>query len=323
MRAMFLALAAGGVLSGCAAPFGLGEPSSPALERGAENSLNATAGYEMTGTYTEGGQRWTIDLQIERPAAEHIQLKGPQQLEITVVGGQAYFRGQSFLQAHVGSDPLSLNLVKATGNGWWKGTSASPPQMPDLTQGSVFRATFLGSAASRRTDHVVVDGVDAVELSGQRADVYIAEAAPNRLVRLHLNRGVVVDGMAEADLHFAGYDQDFHIATPTDVVDFSNLSTLPPVYTVLSVDTSNCASPCVVSAQLRNLGGARGAKGPSTVTFTMKDAASGQVVGSCQAVVSPDVGYNGTTSVSCTIANISGQQNADTVTATADNPGRG
>jgi len=60
------------------------------------------------------------------------------------------------------------------------------------------------------------------------------------------------------------------------------------------------------------------------VTFTMTDSASGQVVGSCQAKVQPDVGFNSTTTVACTMAAVNGQQvDAATVTATADNPGRG
>lgn len=276
----------------------------------------------MTGAYMEGGSSWTIDLQLEHPAAEHVKIGGPVQLEAIVVGGQPYFRGQQFLASHLGSDPMSLSLVKAAGNAWWKGAQAQPPRLPDLTDGVAFRAFFMGSAVGTRTDHVSVDGVDTVEFSGQRGDVYIAEASPNRLVRLHMNKGVVVDGVGEGDLHYGNYDKDFHIVAPSDVIDFSNLSTLPPVYSVVSVDTSGCSSPCVVSAQLKNLGGPTGARAPSTVTFTMKDAASNQVLGSCQATVSPDVGFNGIATVSCTIANVSGQHNAAVITATADNPGR-
>jgi len=66
------------------------------------------------------------------------------------------------------------------------------------------------------------------------------------------------------------------------------------------------------------------AQAPSTITFTMRDTASRQVVGSCQVQVMPDVGYNGTTTVGCTIDNAATQQSsAATVTATAENPGRG
>jgi hypothetical protein len=45
------------------------------------------------------------------------------------------------------------------------------------------------------------------------------------------------------------------------------------------------------------------------------------VLGTCEAPVTPDVGYNATTTVSCTMS-LSGQpENAAVVTATADNPG--
>jgi hypothetical protein len=55
----------------------------------------------------------------------------------------------------------------------------------------------------------------------------------------------------------------------------------------------------------------------------MTDSVSKRVLGSCSAQVTPDVGYNATTTVTCTFANLDVQQaNAATVTASADNPGR-
>jgi len=89
----------------------------------------------------------------------------------------------------------------------------------------------------------------------------------------------------------------------------------------VSVDASGCASPCVVSALLKNLGGMTGAKAPSTITFTMTASASKAVLGTCQVKVVPDVVFNATTTLRCTI-NLSGQSgNAALVPATADNPG--
>jgi hypothetical protein len=237
----------------------------------------------------------------------------------------AYFRGNQFLSQHMGSDPLSRNLVRVAGNAWWKGStlgSGLVPRLPDLTDGKSFRSTFLGTAVTQRTDHVSVSGLDAVELSGPRADVFVASNPPYRLLRVQLKKGVVVDGVSDADLRFINFDKDFRIAVPADVIDFSNLSTLPPIYTVVSVDTSGCGSPCVVSALVKNLGGKREARAPSTITFTMIDAASKRTVGSCQVQVQPDVGYNATTTVSCTISRVSGQSvNAAIVSATPDNPG--
>ena len=59
-------------------------------------------------------------------------------------------------------------------------------------------------------------------------------------------------------------------------------------------------------------------------TFGQPDPATKQTVGSCQVQVAPDVGYNASKTVSCTISVLSGQQtNAAVVTATPENPGRG
>ena len=312
-------------LSACDLPFGLGLPTTRSLESGATGTLIAADSFEITGLYSEGSNQWSIDLQLSRSGAEYVTVtKADVKLEAIIIGSNAYFRGQQFLSAHMGSDIVSRSFVKAAGNGWWKGSAGRVPQLTDLTDGNVFRSTFLGPAITQRTDHVSVDGVDAVDLSGARGEVFITAQAPYRVLRVRLKHGVVVDGIRDADLRFINYNQDFGISAPADVIDFSNLTTLPPIYTVVSVDTSGCGSPCVVSASLKNLGGLLHARAPSTITFTMADTASRQVLGSCQAQVVPDVGYNATTTVRCTIDKVAAQQsNAATVTATPDNPGRG
>jgi len=327
-------------LSSCDLPFDLGQPTTRALENGASDGLTTAQSFEIIGTYTGPGAvlpvasgarttapppatTWTIDLQIARPATEHMVVSADNvKLEAIITSGGAYFRGHDFLAQHMGADPLAQNLVKAAGSSWWKGSSNIAPRLPDFTEGTSFRTTFLGTAVTQRIDHTSVDGQDAVELSGPRADVYIAANSPYRVLRVHLKNGVVVDAISAGDLRYSNFDKDFGIAVPTDVIDFSNLSTLTPIYTVLSVDTSGCGSPCVVSASLKNLGGLRPAKGTSIITFTMTDAATGKVLGSCQAPVQPDVGFNSTTKVSCTIGGLSGAPNAAIVTATADNPGQ-
>jgi hypothetical protein len=300
-------------------PFGL--PATRALESGAELTLSSARSLEIAGDYTSADARWTIDLQLTRPMSRHVLVQSSvDQVEAIIVGNVAYFRGQAFLAKHLGADPLSQNIAKAAGNAWWKDTASLVPSLPDLTDGAFFRANFLGPAVTTRTDHQSVGDVDAVELSGVRADVFIASAAPYRLLRIHLKQGVVVDGIADADLRYTNVDHDFGITAPTDVLDFGNLSTLPPIYSVLSVDTSACATPCVISARLKNLGGLTGARAPSTVAFTMTDPATKQVIGTCTATVQPDVGYNSTTTASCTITGR--PVNAAVITATADNPGR-
>jgi hypothetical protein len=312
-------------VAACDPTLGLGLPSERVLEDGAANTLTQAKSFAMKGSYsTSAGEQWTIDVQLTRPNTEHATATtGDQKVEAIIFGDVGYFRGQQFLAAHIGSDPLSQNLVRAAGSSWWKGSPGYIPSMREFTDGAAFRATFLGSANTQRQDHQTVDGQPAVQLSGARADVFIATTPPYHLLRVHLRKDVLIDAMVGADFHYRDFDRDFRISTPADVIDFSNLSTLPPIYTVLSVDTSRCGAPCVVSAQLKNLGGATGAIAPSIVTFTLAAAISGTVLGTCQATISPDVGYNGTTTVSCTITISSQPENAAVVTATANNPGRG
>ncbi len=311
------------VLPTCDPTLGLGLPSERAVEDGAVATLGNATSFEIVGSYGDAGGRWTIDLQVVKPATQHVVLAGPdQKIEAIVLGGRGYFRGKQFLAQHMGNDPLSQDLLRAEGDLWWNCPVTYFPRLPDLTDGATFRSTFLGSASSARTDHLSVDGVDAVELSGARADVFIASSPPFSLLRVHMKKGVVIDGLGEADFTYGAYNRGFAIKAPTDVIDFSNRSVLPPLYTVVSVDASDCGSTCVVSALLKNLGGPTGAQAPSTVTFTMTDPVSRMALGSCQAQVQPDVGYNATTMVSCTIPTAQ-PQNAAVVTATANNPGLG
>lgn len=327
LRAVVIGLAGASLLaslSACEAPFGLGTATTRGLENGAADTLASASSFEITGSYTDaGGLHWSIDLQFQRPNTEHLVVSGaPEKIEAIIIDNDAYFRGQTFLADHLGTDPNARNLLRVAGSAWWKGTITLAPQLGDLTDAAAFKLTLLGRAVTQRTDHVSVDGIDAVDLSGPRADVFIAASAPYRVLRVHMKKGVVIDGLGDADLKYTNFNQGFGIVAPPDVIDFSNLSTLPPIYTVISVDTSGCASPCQVSALIKNLGGMTGARAPSTITFTMTTTSSGAVLGSCQVQVVPDVGYNNTVTVACTI-NMNGQPGtAAIVTAKADNPGR-
>jgi hypothetical protein len=316
-----VALAALVMLAACDLPFGLGLATIRTLNNDAAGSLDAAKSLRITGSYTETNNHWTIDLELVRPRTEHVLLSTPN-LEAIITDHGSYFRGQQFLASHMGADPYSQSLVKAAGDAWWTGLPTQAPVLADFTQGSSLSSTFLGTAVTSRTDHVRVGNVPAIELSGPRADVYLTEAPPHRVLRVHMRRGALIDGISDADLLYTDFGRDFGIVAPTGALDFANLSTLPPVYTVVSVDTSGCTSPCVVAASLKNLGGKAAAKAPSTVAFTITDPQTNSVLGTCLVTVQPDVGHSATTTVSCTAGGLNGlEHNAAVVTAVATNPG--
>ncbi len=312
-------------LAACDLPFGLGLPTIQALNSGAGNSLDAAGTFRISGSYTESSTAWTIDLELARPSTEHVHLSSKNvNLEAIITDHGSYFRGRQFLASNLGSDPASQSLVQAAGDAWWTGLAAPGPVFPDFTKGGGFRATFLGTAVTSRTDHVFAGGMPAIELSGPRADVYLGEASPYRVLRVHMHPGAVVDGISGADFIYSDYGRGFAIAAPSGALDFADQSTLPPIYTVASVDTSACGSPCLVGAALKNLGGKAGSRGPSVVTFTMTDPQTSSVLGTCKVPVQPDVGHSATTTVSCTISGVNGvDHNAAVVTAAADSSGLG
>ena len=317
-----MAAAALVALAACDLPFGLGLPTIRALNSGAGESLDAASSFRIAGSYTESIP-WKIDLELVRPSTEHVSLSSNNvNLEAIVIDHGAYFRGRQFLASNLGSDPASQSLVQAAGDAWWTGLAPPAPVFPDFTKGAGLRATFLGAAVTSRTDHVSVGGVPAVELSGPRADVFLGEAPPYRVLRVHMHPGAVVDGISSADFTYSDYGRDFGIAPPSGALDFADQSTLPPIYTVVSVDTSVCGATCVVGATLKNLGGKSAARAPSTITFTMTDPQTSSVLGTCKVAVQPDVGHSATTTVSCAIRGVWGaDHNAAVVTAAADNPG--
>ena len=310
-------------LAACDLPFALGQPTIRALNSGAGDSLDAARSFRISGSYTESSISWTIDLELARPNTEHVLLTSNNvSLEAIITDHGSYFRGRQFLASNLGSDPASQSLLQAAGDAWWTGLAAPGPVFPDFTNGGGLKATFLGTAVTSRTDQVSVDGVPAVELSGPRGNVYLGEAPPYRVLRVHMYPGAVVDGISGADFIYSDYGRDFAIAAPSGALDFADQSTLPPIYTVVLVDTSVCGTTCVVAAMLKNLGGKSPARAPSTVTFTMTDPQTSSVLGTCRVAVQPDVGHSATTTVSCAIGGVSGtDHNAAVVTALADNPG--
>src|SRR6266550_6498788 len=71
-RAGLVGAVAVAALSACDLPFGLGLPTTRSLETGATGTLLAADSFEITGSYSEGSNPWSIDLQRSRLGSEYV-----------------------------------------------------------------------------------------------------------------------------------------------------------------------------------------------------------------------------------------------------------
>ncbi len=125
-KVLFLLLLSGAVLalSACDLPFGIGSPTTRALENGAAASLEQRT-FEITGVYTQTvvappppivsgarvsapavGTRWSIDLQFSNQLLARRMLVSNSNLKLDaiVLPSAAYFSGQAFLLQFLGGD---------------------------------------------------------------------------------------------------------------------------------------------------------------------------------------------------------------------------
>jgi hypothetical protein len=312
------------LVAACSAPLGIGQTSTADLINTANSELDSAKSFEVSGRFSDAGKKYTMDLQLRRPSSVHLTMTiNGVGLEAIEVGPKAYYRGADFLAQAAGpaaGSPTGPRLVKAVGDRWWTASEKPAPDLSGLTDNQKLKANFLNSLLVNRKEHVTVSGLDTVELSGKDGTVNISDTTPHRLVRVQVPSGMTVDGYTDADLRFSNYGKDFSITAPSGVLDFSDPSTLPPLYDVLSVDSSGCrsASSCVVAATVKNRTGLAGAPAQSTVTFNLSDS-GGKSIGTCSAGIAPDVANGATTTVSCKVP-LGGFSGAFTVHATPSNP---
>src|SRR5258708_5152038 len=215
-----LAAAALVALAACDLPFGLGLPTVRELNSGAGDSLDAARSFRISGSYAELSTAWTVDLELVRPKTEHVLLSSKDaNLEAIITDHGPYFRGRQFLASNLGSDPYSQSLVQAAGDSWWTGLATLAPQLPDFTNGGGFRATFLGTAVTSRTDHVSVGGAPAVELTGPRADVFLDEAPPPPWLTLNIHPSPSYSHVSNANFTYTAFGCDFGVAPPCHALD--------------------------------------------------------------------------------------------------------
>ncbi len=323
MRIRFLAMvmAAGLATAGCG---GQSLPSTSELVNGAADSFAKATGFQVTGSATEDGATYALDVQFTPPNTDHVTLiqNGTLNVESVGVNGKYFYRGRAFIALLLGSGAPDQQLARAVGDRWFTSNNATSFDLGAFTDASKIKDNFLSTKSLKRKDNVSSNGVMTAELTADDYILNITEASPYRLVLLQTAQGKTVQKLSDAKLAFSNYNKDFAIQTPTDVVDKDNRSTWPPMYTRVSISNSGCKDPCILSAVFQNDGGTTGAPAPSTIAFTLTNKADGSALGSCNATVSPDVENGKKVTVNCSISSVAWTNFNGTYiyNAVADNP---
>jgi hypothetical protein len=303
MRRLVVVGAVGLMMAACGLPFGIGQASTSQLLNGAADTLSKASGFEVSGKFTTGTDKYQIDLKYQSSGAAHMDItKGTQKLELLQIGGKAYYRGKDFVASTAGTDTFGQALARAVGDKWFTSKDAAPLDMSAFTDASKVKANFLTSLSVTRKDSVSVNGTDTAELSDSNTIENITESSPYQLLRLRTQTGKTSSDTTDMDLTFSNYNQNFNITQPTDIFQMDDPTTWPPYYQVTAINLNGCtADPCNLAATVTNTGGAKGASAPSTVTFTLTNDADSSPLGTCKVAVTPDVDNTKTATVSCSI----------------------
>ena len=314
------------LFTGCAVPR-IGQASTSDLINGAGTELAHATGLEVSGAFSKDSEDFSVDIQLNPPHSAHITAGKSASTQTSVnyeavqIDGKDYYRSLDLARSATVDTPQAKLVARMLENRWftYKGT---PFDLGIFASAADIKANFLTDLRVSRKDDVDAGGQNTAQLATGDYVVNITEASPHRLVFVQTVAGKTVQGMSQAHIAIKSYNKDFAIQAPTKVIDLDDPTTWPPLYTIVSVENSQCGSPCTLSAQVKNLGGLEGASAPSSVTFELTNTANHSVLGSCTVTIQHDIAHNQTATERCTIsssawANFSGRY---TYGATPHNP---
>jgi flagellar capping protein FliD len=303
MRKVLIAAVVCFLAAACGLPFGIGQASTSQLVNGAADTLAKASGFEVSGKFTTGTDKFQVDIQYQSSGSAHVNVTvNTTQVEAIQSNGKVYYHGKAAASTFVGSDAFGQAEPIAVGDKWFTTSKATPMDMSGFTDAGKVKATFLNTISLSRKDDVTVNGVNTAELSDSESIINITESSPYELVRLRTQPGKTSSSASDLDLGFSNYNKDFNISVPTDALNLDDPSTFPPFYQVATINLSRCnGDPCNVSATVQNSAGTKGASAPSTVTFTATNDADSSTLGTCKATISPDVANGAKATVGCSI----------------------
>jgi hypothetical protein len=172
------------------------------------------------GTIQQSGKPLTLDVTVGSSAAQGTVGVGGGTMDLRLVDGVAYFRGDSKVFAAFGANAAQASLAA---NRWIKDTSASGPAgsfAAFLDRKKLFEALLTPQGTIKTGGDASVNGEKALILVDSSADggkLYVAEtgaALPLRIERSGANGGRI---------DFLDYNADVNVDAPSGALDISQL----------------------------------------------------------------------------------------------------
>jgi hypothetical protein len=174
----------------------------------------------VVGTIAQSSQTLNIDLHLGTDAAEGTIVVGGGNMDLRLVDGVTYFRGDSKVFAAFGVNPAQAGLVA---DKWIKDTGGSGPASSFaslLDRKQLFDSVLSPQGTIKTSGTATVAGKKAfvlVDSSSDGGKLYVADTGPALPLRIEKN------GTGEGRIDFTDYDADVNVTAPSGAVDISQL----------------------------------------------------------------------------------------------------
>ena len=184
-------------------------------------ATKSVSSVHVKGQIDQSGQTLGLDLTVGADAAQGEVDLGGGRMDLRLVDGVTYFRGDQKVFAAFGANPAEASLAAER---WIKDTSSTGPAAGFsgfLDSKQLFTSLLTPQGTPRTGGTATVNGRKAfvlVDSSSEGGKLYVAETGdplPLRIERTGSNGGRI---------DFTDYNAEVHVDVPPDAVDLSKLS---------------------------------------------------------------------------------------------------
>jgi hypothetical protein len=174
----------------------------------------------VVGNVSQGPQQLSLDIEIGSDAADGTIGLGGGSMELRLVNGVTYFRGDSKVFAAFGASATQAGLAAGK---WIKDTGSGGPAATFgafLDKGKLFDALLAPQGTVKSGGSASVNGTKAlilIDTSTSGGELFVAETGPALPLRIEKT------GTGGGRIDFTDYGKDVSVDVPAGAIDISQL----------------------------------------------------------------------------------------------------